>query len=76
MEQEEEWEREGLLDPAWEKQQKKVSRALMSSFASFFLKISSSVSILVPAAFPMFSHFVFGIVPLYLAQHSICVNHL
>jgi len=23
MEQEEEWEREGLLDPAWEKQQKK-----------------------------------------------------
>lgn len=26
MEQEEEWEREGLLDPAWEKQQKKVIR--------------------------------------------------
>lgn len=26
MEQEEEWEREGLLDPAWEKQQKKVRR--------------------------------------------------
>lgn len=26
MEQEEEWEREGLLDPAWEKQQKKVSK--------------------------------------------------
>lgn len=25
MEPEEEWEREGLLDPAWEKQQKKVS---------------------------------------------------
>ena len=25
MEQEEEWEREGLLDPAWEKQQRKVS---------------------------------------------------
>ncbi|KAK9875590.1 hypothetical protein WA026_009393 [Henosepilachna vigintioctopunctata] len=24
MEQEEEWEREGLLDPAWEKQQKKT----------------------------------------------------
>ena len=23
-EQEEEWEREGLLDPAWEKQQRKV----------------------------------------------------
>lgn len=28
MEQEEEWEREGLLDPAWEKQQKKVSCAV------------------------------------------------
>jgi hypothetical protein len=28
MEQEEEWEREGLLDPAWEKQQKKVSSIL------------------------------------------------
>ena len=25
MEQEDEWEREGLLDPAWEKQQKKVT---------------------------------------------------
>ncbi|CAF4875763.1 unnamed protein product [Pieris macdunnoughi] len=25
MEQEEEWEREGLLDPAWEKQQKKIA---------------------------------------------------
>lgn len=25
MEGEEEWDREGLLDPAWEKQQKKVS---------------------------------------------------
>ena len=24
MQQEEEWEREGLLDPAWEKQQRKV----------------------------------------------------
>ena len=24
MEQENEWEREGLLDPAWEQQQKKV----------------------------------------------------
>lgn len=33
MEQEEEWEREGLLDPAWEKQQKKVSRI----FFYFFL---------------------------------------
>ena len=26
MEPEEEWEREGLLDPAWEKQQKKVRK--------------------------------------------------
>lgn len=26
MEQEEEWEREGLLDPAWEKQQRKVKQ--------------------------------------------------
>ena len=26
MEQEEEWEREGLLDPAWEKQQRKVRK--------------------------------------------------
>lgn len=24
MDEEEEWDREGLLDPAWEKQQKKV----------------------------------------------------
>ena len=27
MEQEEEWEREGLLDPAWEKQQRKVRQS-------------------------------------------------
>ena len=25
MDQEEDWDREGLLDPAWEKQQRKVS---------------------------------------------------
>lgn len=31
MEQEEEWEREGLLDPAWEKQQKKVRAKGLSS---------------------------------------------
>lgn len=31
MVQEEEWEREGLLDPAWEKQQKKVSFLLLFS---------------------------------------------
>lgn len=32
MEQEEEWEREGLLDPAWEKQQKKVSTYRLSTY--------------------------------------------
>lgn len=32
MEQEEEWEREGLLDPAWEKQQKKVSAPIENWF--------------------------------------------
>lgn len=32
MEQEEEWEREGLLDPAWEKQQKKVCQRILFSF--------------------------------------------
>mgnify|MGYP007002779936 CR=1 FL=1 len=31
MEQEEEWEREGLLDPAWEKQQRKVRCHFVSS---------------------------------------------
>ena len=31
MEQEEEWEREGLLDPAWEKQQKKVKNTEVST---------------------------------------------
>lgn len=45
MEQEEEWEREGLLDPAWEKQQKKVTTTnhsirfpyLLFYFYNFFL---------------------------------------
>lgn len=32
MEQEEEWEREGLLDPAWEKQQKKVITIFLTHF--------------------------------------------
>jgi hypothetical protein len=36
MEPEEEWEREGLLDPAWEKQQKKVSDP------RYFLRATSS----------------------------------
>lgn len=38
MEQEEEWEREGLLDPAWEKQQKKVCFLLFELKVSDFLK--------------------------------------
>ncbi|KAK3914117.1 Alpha-actinin-1 [Frankliniella fusca] len=33
MEPEEEWEREGLLDPAWEKQQKKLKTDLLVSSA-------------------------------------------
>lgn len=36
MAPEEEWEREGLLDPAWEKQQKKVSKCYHSRDISFF----------------------------------------
>jgi hypothetical protein len=34
MEQEEEWEREGLLDPAWEKQQRKVNSSGQESHDS------------------------------------------
>ena len=33
MQQDEEWEREGLLDPAWEKQQRKVG--IMASLVVF-----------------------------------------
>ena len=36
MEQEDEWEREGLLDPAWEKQQKKVSAVEFGPVATSF----------------------------------------
>ena len=43
MEQEEEWEREGLLDPAWEKQQRKV-RLLA------FLRFYSSQTCMLPVA--------------------------
>ena len=32
MEQDDEWEREGLLDPAWEKQQKKVDFMILNPF--------------------------------------------
>lgn len=35
MAQEDEWEREGLLDPEWEKQQRKVSKGkILTSFFS------------------------------------------
>lgn len=37
MEPEEEWEREGLLDPAWEKQQKKVSESYhLSDYKNYY----------------------------------------
>lgn len=36
MEQEEEWEREGLLDPAWEKQQRKV---IVTSFLKAYFSL-------------------------------------
>ncbi|KAJ8684074.1 hypothetical protein QAD02_019866 [Eretmocerus hayati] len=35
MEPEEEWEREGLLDPAWEKQQKKILFIILDYIQSF-----------------------------------------
>lgn len=45
MAPEEEWEREGLLDPAWEKQQKKVSECYRSrDFSLFFPLIFLSLS--------------------------------
>ena len=37
MEPEEEWEREGLLDPAWEKQQKKVMFVFSIHYLLFIL---------------------------------------
>lgn len=42
MEQEEEWEREGLLDPAWEKQQKKVSQSESAKVDEVSQRISLS----------------------------------
>lgn len=45
MEQEEEWEREGLLDPAWEKQQKKVS--LKTTYTQWFevnIRLNENIS--------------------------------
>lgn len=43
MEQEEEWEREGLLDPAWEKQQKKVSALPQHQLICIYLLIWHSL---------------------------------
>lgn len=44
MEPEEEWEREGLLDPAWEKQQKKVSVTFDDALLLLRVIISSTWS--------------------------------
>lgn len=50
MAPEEEWEREGLLDPAWEKQQKKVSECYHSrDFSLFFPPFFLSLSLLLPS---------------------------
>lgn len=40
MEQEEEWEREGLLDPAWEKQQKKVNSINIPNKTNAFFPVN------------------------------------
>lgn len=40
MVQEEEWEREGLLDPAWEKQQKKVSNNILLDFSVKYYQVN------------------------------------
>lgn len=47
MEQEEEWEREGLLDPAWEKQQKKVSSQFTPHLPQLFSLSPSYISLIV-----------------------------
>lgn len=46
MAPEEEWEREGLLDPAWEKQQKKVSGCYRNRESFFFSFLFFSLSLL------------------------------
>lgn len=43
MEPEEEWEREGLLDPAWEKQQKKVSESSFLREGFYFFRKKRSL---------------------------------
>lgn len=51
MEQEEEWEREGLLDPAWEKQQRKVGTAFSITSKSTWLRIDFCWNTFSPAIF-------------------------
>jgi hypothetical protein len=48
MEPEEEWEREGLLDPAWEKQQKKVGRVL-NMLSSLYYRVNAFPIVLLPS---------------------------
>ena len=43
MQQEEEWNREGLLDPAWEKQQKKV--CYLSLRVSLYISHNDALSV-------------------------------
>lgn len=42
MEQEEEWDRQGMLDPAWERQQKKVRLLAYFSLGTLSLKVYRS----------------------------------
>lgn len=39
MQQEDEWEREGLLDPLWEKQQRKVSKLTNSIHLAKYINV-------------------------------------
>ena len=48
MEQEEEWEREGLLDPAWEKQQRKVGILLIFIINPCLIQCISNVAMACP----------------------------
>lgn len=41
MQQEEEWEREGLLDPLWEKQQRKVNKLFLIVAGIIFRKFKN-----------------------------------
>lgn len=48
MDGEEEWDREGLLDPAWEKQQKKVGRFSITDLSNPSWYIPTSVNYIPP----------------------------